>query len=469
MNMTKIKKCLTGIALGLTLFQNGALFAEEKTQKPVELTPAQKLAAENKKHQYLEAFSKALNALESQYVDPSLVSSELLLEKAIKGMTANLDPHTAYLTPKQYSEFSVDTSGKFGGIGVVLGVVSNHLEVTEVYPSSPAQRAGIRAGDVIVALDGMKITPKNAEEALNNMRGVVGSSLTLEYISLSSKGEKNENPTIKKVTLTREIIRTNSVVFQELDSNYAYAKLSLFQDGAADELSRSLRQFDKKTGGRIQGLILDLRNNPGGLLDQAVKVTNIFIDSGIIVSTVGRDKEKPEDVEFATKSQSLPDFPLIVLVNEGTASASEIVAGALQDRERAIIMGTPTFGKGSVQNVIALPNGGALKLTVARYYTPNGRSIQAKGITPDIPVLSQNMLNKLDRLDKENSIKREINLDKHILARDNETGKKTTNKSIDLKTWQPQLRGDYQVKTAYLYLKSMERYARSVQSAQNTR
>lgn len=461
--MNKRKKSFNvriGATLGsFLLLHTSSLFAEEKVAKEAPPTPAQKLALENKKHQYLEAFSKALNALESQYVDPNLVCAEQLLEKALKGMAANLDPHTAYLTPKQYSEFTVDTSGKFGGIGVVLGVVSEHLEITEVYSPSPAQRAGLRAGDIIVSVNGLKITAKNADEALNNMRGLVGSPVTLEYIPLSAKNEKGEVPALKKVTLTREVIRTNSVVFQELDSHYAYAKLSIFQDGAADDLNRHIKQFEKKTDGHMEGLILDLRNNPGGLLIQAVKVANLFIDSGIIVSTVGRDKEKPEDVEFATKRQALPYFPLIVLVNEGTASASEIVAGALQDRERAIIMGTPTFGKGSVQNIIALPNGGALKLTVARYYTPNGRSIQAKGIVPDIPILSQTMLNKLDRLDKEKTIKREIDLDKHIVGRDDETGKKTTNKTIDLKKWEPQLRDDYQVKTAYLYLKSMERYA----------
>lgn len=418
---------------------------------------------ENKKYQSLESFSKVLNLLETNYVDPQAVNPDVLIEKALKGMTAELDPHTTYLTQKQYSDFSSDTSGKFGGIGVVINPAGGKLEVVEVIENSPAQRAGIKGGDIIYSVGNLIVNSKTIEEALGKMRGNVGTDVVLEYFTPDKTGKAGP---IKKVSVEREIIRSNSASLTQLSTGYAYTKLTIFQEDASEQLGKYIKDFETKNNGKIKGLILDLRNNPGGLLDQAVKVTNLFIDSGIIVSTIGRDMNKPEDVEYAIKRNTLSNFPMIVLVNEGTASASEIVAGALQDRERAIIMGTQTFGKGSVQNIIPLPNGGALKMTIARYYTPKGRSIQAKGITPDIPLISQSILGKVQQLQNDGANvrypRREADLEKHIEAKDQDTLALQANQNqneIEISSWPFVLREDYQVKSAYMYLKSMGKYS----------
>lgn len=422
-----------------------------------------KTEMENKKYQSLESFAKILNLLEDNYVDPKVVNPDVLIEKALKGMTADLDPHTTYLTAKQYSDFNSDTTGKFGGIGVVVNPGGGRLDIVEVVENSPAARAGIKAGDVIYSVNNTVVNPKNIEEALGKMRGMVGSDVTIEYFTPDKNGKQSD---IKKVKIERAIIRSHSASIAELSRGYAYTKLSIFQEEAAEQLSKHIKNFEEKNNGKIKGLILDLRNNPGGLLDQAVKVTNLFIDSGIIVSTIGRDINRPDDVEYAIKRNSLSNFPMIVLVNEGTASASEIVAGALQDRERAVIMGTQTFGKGSVQNIIPLPNGGALKMTIARYFTPKGRSIQAKGITPDIPLISQSLLGKVQQLQQESPQqrvpRREADLEKHIEAKDQETislQNRQNENDLEISRWPLYLRDDYQVKSAFLYLKSLGKYS----------
>ncbi|MGY3802722.1 S41 family peptidase [Pigmentibacter ruber] len=441
------------------LFSN-VIPPENTNEKDLKL----KIEIENKKFQSLEAFAKVLNLLEANYVDPKAVNPDVLIEKALKGMTADLDPHTTYLTAKQYSDFSSDTSGKFGGIGVVINPAGGKLEIVEIVENSPAQRAGLKPGDIIYSVGNIIVNQKTIEEALSKMRGVVGSSITIEYFTPDKNGKQSF---IKKTTIEREIIRSNSASIAELSTGYAYTKLTIFQEDASEQLGKYIKNFETKNNGKIKGLILDLRNNPGGLLEQAVKVTNLFIDSGIIVSTVGRDINKPDDVEYAIKRNTLSSFPMIVLVNEGTASASEIVAGALQDRERAIIMGSQTFGKGSVQNIIPLPNGGALKMTIARYFTPKGRSIQAKGITPDIPLISQSVLGKVQQLQQNESPqirypRREADLEKHIEAKDQDTislQNKQNENDIEISKWPAQLREDYQVKSAYLYLKSMGKYA----------
>jgi carboxyl-terminal processing protease len=441
---------------GIPFFSLNA-FAQSSLEKLE--TPAQKLENENKKYQALEAFAKALNTLEALYVEPSVVDANTLVEKALKGMASDLDPHTVYLPPKKYAEFTSDTSGKFGGVGVIVNPGNGKLEIVEVVEDSPAFRAGFKEGDFISQIDGIEVNEKNMEAALSKMRGPVGSDIRIELIT--RKKEDNSRVRVMKV-LQREVIRTNSVKIVELSQGVAYAKLTIFQEDAAENLGKKLRQFEEKNHGYIQGLILDLRNNPGGLLEQAVKVTNLFVDSGIIVSTIGRDKNKPEDVEYAVKRNTLSYFPMIVLVNEGTASASEIVAGALQDRERAIIMGTQTFGKGSVQSIVPLPNGGALKFTIARYYTPNGRSIQAKGITPDVPLLSQSLLNRVKAEQKENKFaRREVDLEKHIDGQDEESAVRFTKResNTELLQWPKSIQEDFQIKSAYSYLKSIGKYA----------
>ena len=456
-----IKKNLCYFAL---LYGSSSAFAQQKegtsvpNSQQIIQTPAEKLEIQNNKYQALEAFAKALNTLENLYVEPSAVDSNALIEKALKGMASDLDPHTVYLSPMKYAEFNSDTSGKFGGIGIIVNPANGKLEIVEVVDDTPAQKAGIKEGDIITRIDGLEVNSKTMESALAKMRGPVGSDINLEFSSYD-KTDKTDHKFLKVVQ--REIIRTNSVKTAELSQGVVYAKLTIFQEDASENLGKKLRQFEEKNHGYIQGLILDLRNNPGGLLEQAVKVTNLFIDSGIIVSTIGRDKNKPEDVEYAVKRNTLSYFPMIVLVNEGTASASEIVAGALQDRERAIIMGTQTFGKGSVQSIVPLPNGGALKFTIARYYTPNGRSIQAKGITPDVPLLSQSVLNKINSEQKETKTRREVDLDKHIIGQDEQSVRNFAKKDTgaEIINWPRSLQEDYQVKSAYAYLKSIGKYA----------
>ncbi|MEN9530645.1 MAG: hypothetical protein RI932_2518, partial [Pseudomonadota bacterium] len=347
-------------------------------------TPAEALETRNKKFESLESFSRVLHLLETMYVDEKAVASEALVEKALRGMAGSLDPHTAYLPAQQLRELTNDTSGKFGGIGVVLSQQKGKLTVIEVVPDSPAARAKIQPGDTIVSVDSIQINKNNLDEALGKLRGLPGSSVRIEIQGSSEIVEgKSVTPKARSIQLVREIIKSTSVVHQALAKGYAYVRVGVFQEDTGEQVDKALRLYESENNGKLNGVILDLRSNPGGLLDQAVRVADLFLDSGIIVSTVGRDRARQE-VEYATKRHTHPYMPMVVLVNEASASASEIVAGALQDHNRALIVGMPTFGKGSVQSIIPLPNGAGLKMTVARYYTPNGRSIQAKGITPDV-------------------------------------------------------------------------------------
>ncbi len=451
--------------------------AEAVEKQKVE-TPAQALEARNKKFEALESFSRVLNLLETMYVDEKSVVSDSLIERALKGMTSSLDPHTSYLPPQQLRELTSDTSGKFGGIGVVLTQQNGRLEIIEVVPDTPASRAGIEAGDVIVSVDSVRITKDNFDEVLNKLRGLPGSSLKLELeVNSENDSGKKAPKKIRKIQLVREIIKSTSVVHQQLSKGYAYVRVGVFQEETSEQVDKALRQYENENDGKLNGVVLDLRSNPGGLLDQAVRLTDLFLDSGIIVSTVGRDRARQE-VEYATKRQTHPYMPLVVLVNEASASASEIVAGALQDHNRALIVGMPTFGKGSVQSIIPLPNGAGLKMTVARYYTPNGRSIQAKGITPDvtlpaaptvrIPRPQKTPGSSTDQLIEGSTSKplsplksnrKEVDLEGHIEATDLSSTTKNLGFASDIEKWPKNLRNDYQLKMGYTYLRSWSRFA----------
>ena len=441
-------------------------------------TPAEALEARNKKFEALESFSRVLNLLETMYVDEKSVVSDSLIERALKGMTSSLDPHTSYLPPQQLRELTNDTSGKFGGIGAVLTQQNGKLEIIEVVPNTPASKAGIEAGDVIVSVDSVRITKENIDEVLNKLRGLPGSSLKLE-VETNSEDEvtKKVLKKVRKLQIVREIIKSASVVHQQLSKGYAYIRVGVFQEETSEQVDKALRQYESDNDGKLNGVVLDLRSNPGGLLDQAVRITDLFLDSGIIVSTVGRDRARQE-VEYATKRQTHPYMPLVVLVNEASASASEIVAGALQDHNRALIVGMPTFGKGSVQSIIPLPNGAGLKMTVARYYTPNGRSIQAKGITPDVTLpaaptarSSQSQSNagsSTDQLIEGSGGKpasplkgnrKEVDLEGHIEATDLSSTTKNLGFASDIDKWPKNLKNDYQLKMGYTYLRSWSRFA----------
>jgi carboxyl-terminal processing protease len=433
-----------------------------------EPTTAEVLELQNKKFQSLESFARVLGLLETMYVEEASVKSEALIEKAIKGMVSSLDPHTVYLPAAQLRDLTNDTSGKFGGIGVILQQQEDKLEVVEVIDESPAARGGIIGGDIIYAVDGLSVNKANMDEVLNRMRGLPGSSVTLELVAPSdaakwSPGSAEKPPRTRKVTVTREIIRTQSVTHTRLSPGYAYVKVAVFQEDVAEQVDKAMRLYEAENGGKLDGMVLDLRGNPGGLLDQAVRLSDLFLDSGIIVSTIGRDRAKQE-VEYATKRNTHPTMPLVVLVNEGSASASEIVAGALQDHNRALVVGSTSFGKGSVQSIVQLPNGAGLKMTIARYYTPKGRSIQAKGITPDIPIPASPVGrpvagSKGAASDREKNPRKESDLEGHIDAADLDATSSRAGFNAELEKWPVALRSDNQLLVSYTYLRSWSRFS----------
>lgn len=358
-------------------------------------------AAPKTSYEDLETFTNVLAIIQKNYVED--VDTKRLVEGAINGMLTALDPHSAYLTPELYKELQVETKGSFGGLGIEITNRNGMLTVVAPIEDTPAHRAGIRAQDVILKIDGEFTKDISLIEAVKKMRGPKNTKVKLTI--------KRENPTkLLDVVLTREIIKIQSVKSRRLPGGYGYLRVTQFQEHSDDDVERTLRQLDKETGG-LKGLILDLRNNPGGLLTQAVKIADVFLDSGLIVYTDGR-LENQKQKYFAHKANTWTDFPMVVLVNAGSASASEIVAGALQDHKRAMVLGTQTFGKGSVQTILPLDETSALRLTTARYFTPNGRSIQAKGIEPDL--LLDQRGKQLAKSGDGGPLLREANLPRHL-------------------------------------------------------
>ena len=325
-------------------------------------------------YQNIEAFANVLTMVQKNYVDE--VGTDKLIDGAINGMLASLDPHSAYLSPDLYKELQVDTRGSFGGLGIEITQRNGVLTVVSPIEDTPAFRAGVRPGDQIVKIDKDFTKDMTLMEAVKLMRGPEGTKIRL---TLRREGQ----PDWITLTLKREVIQIKSVKSRVLEPHYGYLRITQFQERTERDAKTALAELQKESGG-LQGLVLDLRNNPGGLLSQAVKVSDLFLESGLVVYTEGR-LENQEQKFYAHKGPITEDFPMVVLVNGGSASASEIVAGALQDHKRALVLGTQTFGKGSVQTILPLADGeAAIRLTTARYYTPNGRSIQATGITPDI-------------------------------------------------------------------------------------
>ena len=324
----------------------------------------------------LGVFTDVLGYVEKSYVEP--VSDQQLIYGAIKGMLNTLDPHTVFMPPDEYRDMKEDTSGRFGGVGIELDTTDSRLRVSGVLEGTPAAKAGIQPGDEILAIDGEKITSEDVRGAVKRIKGDKGSTVTLQM--MRDGWEK-----AKDYALVRADITVKSVSFRRLDDGIGYVKIASFQERTGDDLDKAMVALEKENRGPLSGLVLDLRGNPGGLLDQAVRVADEYIDDGVIVSTIGRDPTRKEE-ELAHRRGTYDRFPIVCLVNGGSASASEIVAGALQDHKRAAVVGTQTFGKGSVQTVIELADGSGLKLTIAKYYTPSGRSIQGLGITPDVVV-----------------------------------------------------------------------------------
>ncbi|MAK61660.1 MAG: peptidase S41 [Ponticaulis sp.] len=337
-------------------------------------------------YQQLDLFAEILARVDSEYVVD--VDESDAMKSAINGMLASLDPHSSYLAADDYESMQVQTSGEYGGLGIEVTSDDGYVKIISPIDDSPASRADIRAGDLISAIDGTSIVGLPLNDAIKDMRGEVGTDITITIIRAEA-----EEPI--EVTLTREIIRPKSVEHEIMDEDIGYLRISAFNERTTDLLKESLSELESELGNKPAGLILDLRNNPGGLLDQAVSVSSMFLDSGEVVSTRGRD---PRDIERynADRGERFKEVPIIVLINGGSASAAEIVAGALQDKGRAKLLGMTSFGKGSVQTVIPLSaQRGALRLTTARYYTPSGRSIQSTGIEPDYEV-SQRIVTEED-------------------------------------------------------------------------
>lgn len=324
----------------------------------------------------LQVFAEVFGKIKNEYVDEA--SDVDLLRDAIQGMLNGLDPHSTFLEPDAFKEVRISTEGKFGGLGIEVTTEDGLIKVVAPIDGTPAADADIRSGDIIVMIDGKPVRGMDLRDAVDSMRGEPGTQILLTI-------SREDTPELLEIPLIRAIIKVASVRGEMLEDGFGYARISSFQSGTANNLRTQIDKLLKQNDGELDGLILDLRNNPGGVLNGAVDVSDHFLEQGSIVATRGRDSTMDTSYR-ARPGDILNGAPLVVLVNGGSASASEIVAGALQDHERAIIMGTRTFGKGSVQTVIPMNNGGALKLTTARYYTPNDRSIQARGIEPDIEV-----------------------------------------------------------------------------------
>ncbi len=383
-----------GIMLGVFMGLCGSVIAERANGGPV--TDNETLPYED-----LRTFTEIFGRIKRDYVEP--VTDKKLLEDAIRGMLSGLDPHSAYLVAEEYQELKEGTTGQFGGLGIEVTMENGFIKVVSPIDDTPAQKAGIKTGDLIIKLDDKPVKGMSLTDAVKMMRGEPGSKIVLTVVR-----EGEEAPL--KLTLSRDIIKVKSVKSRMLEKGYGYVRISSFQSGTGDALKDALAALKKENGAPLKGLVLDLRNNPGGVLNAAVEVSDAFLKSGLIVYTEGRIENS--EMRFNAAPDDLIDgAPIVVLINAGSASASEIVAGALQDQKRAVIMGEKSFGKGSVQTILPTSNGAAVKLTTARYYTPSGRSIQAEGIEPDVTLARV----KLETLDKADFIPvKEADLSHHL-------------------------------------------------------
>ena len=393
----------------------------------------------------IKLFNEVFDMVKKNYVDE--VDSSTLIQGAINGMMRSLDPHSSFMTPDLYKELEVETQGQFGGIGIEITILKDILTVVSPIEDTPAFNAGVKSGDQIIKIDGKSTKDITIMEAVKKLRGPKDTKVTITIMR-----ENMSKP--KDIVLTRAIIQIKSVKSKIFEDNIGYIRIASFHERTADDLRKALREISEKLQ-PMKGLVLDLRNDPGGLLIQAIEVSDMFLKSVIIVSTRGRTKNM-ETKAMASNNGNEIGCPMVVLVNEGTASAAEIVAGALQDNGRALIIGTQTFGKASVQTVIALEDGSALKLTTARYYTPKGRSIQAEGIKPDIVVkyvrpaedAENNNLLREDRI-------REKDLKGHIKPA-KEDGTELDESQVKDAKDPSDLSHDNQLKTAVDILKSWE-------------
>lgn len=409
----------------------------------------------------LQLFAKVLNYVQQYYVEE--VDTKKLIYGGIKGMLKELDPHTNFLPPEIYKEFESETSGEFGGLGIEITLQDGILTVISPIEDTPAWEAGLKAGDKIVEVNGESTKGLSLVEAAQKMKGKKGS-----VVKLGIYRDGFESPQV--FPIKRGTVRIRSVKYTDMQDGYAYLRLTSFIENTAKDLKGFVKDHIKKHKA-LKGMIIDLRRNPGGLLDQAVQISDLFLETGTIVSTIGRNK-KEKEVLYAKKPGTYENFPIVIIIDEYSASASEILAGALQDNKRALVMGQRSFGKGSVQSVVKLGDGSGLKLTVARYYTPSGRSIQSEGIVPDVVVDNFNQ-EVLAKAKVKRTVKREKDIQGHLLGEKESKKKKTvktSKKSIDF--WWTQdsssnkkaelpheklLSEDFQIMQAYSYLRAWDK------------
>jgi carboxyl-terminal processing protease len=395
----------------------------------------------------LRTFTEVFSRIKADYVEP--VEDKKLLEDAVQGMLSGLDPHSAYLDAESFRDMRVETEGQFGGLGIEVTMENGFVKVVSPIEDTPAARGGVKTGDLIIRLDDKAVKGMTLTEAVRVMRGKPGTDITL---TIAREGETKP----LKITLTRAVIKIQSVKSRMLEPGYGYVRITQFQAGTDKGLVDVIRKLEADNKGRLRGMVLDLRNNPGGVLNAAVGVSDAFLDKGLIVYTEGRVADSRMKLS-ASPGDVLYGAPIVVLVNGGSASASEIVAGALQDHKRAVIMGTKSFGKGSVQTIIPVSNGAALKITTARYFTPSGRSIQASGIEPDI-VTEEARITKSETGDR----LREADLARHLengdeMAKPKEEPKKQDKKDDKKKdeTGKAPAAEDYQLQEALNLLKGI--------------
>jgi carboxyl-terminal processing protease len=394
-NIMRFKSKNLALVVAICLLIGGLFFVNGKNRDVT--------AGTSDVYKNIEIFTEVLREIEKNYVEPQ--DSQNLIHGAIKGMVQSLDPHSSFLTKEEHQELLIETKGSFSGVGIEITVRDNLLTVVSPIEGTPVYAAGIKAGDQIIKIDDKPTNDMTLMDAVKSIRGPKGSE-----VKLTIRREGADKPL--EFSITRDVIPLRSVRYHLLTPDTAYIRISNFQSKTDQDLSSALDEVDK--GHKLKGLILDLRNNPGGLLSQAIKVSDLFLESGIIVSTKGRNEGQNMEVS-AHKEAKAKNYPIIVLVNGGSASAAEILAGALQDNKRALILGTKTFGKGSVQTILPLSDGSGLRLTTARYYTPSGRSIQLSGIIPDINIKFIPPTEKDDK-DKIHFI-REEDLKGHVLGK----------------------------------------------------
>ncbi len=422
-----VRKSLLGIMLGV-LFPMGSVMADEAASEAMPLDQ-------------LRAFATIFGRVKQDYVEP--VEDNVLLESAIRGMLSGLDPHSTYLNAEEYKALEEDTQGEFGGLGIEVGMEDGFIKVIAPIDDTPAQQAGVKAGDLVIRLDGQPVKEMDLGEAVKAMRGKPGTLITLTII------REGENKPLK-ITIERDIIKVASIKSRILEDGFGYLRISHFQSHTTKDMLKAIDKLQDEGNGTLRGLVLDLRNNPGGVLNSAVSVSDAFLKKGLIVYTKGRLADS-EMTFKAAPDDVLEGAPMVVLVNSGSASASEIVAGALQDQGRAVIMGSQTFGKGSVQTIVPITKKSAIKLTTARYFTPSGRSIQAEGIEPDI-ILPKVKITAIEPFVVESL--REANLVRHLENGEVKKGR-TKEEEAQKEPVKPLVQEDFQLHEALTLLKGL--------------